>query len=292
MSLPPSGFSSARPAATDADYALGRTGAEHTRLMDQAALLRPSTARLLGAAGVTAGMRVLDVGCGVGDVSFLAAEFVGPAGQVVGVDLDATALTLAEERRANLRLAQVRFLQGDARDAEIGTEFDAVIGRLVLMYHADPTESLRRLARRLRPGGIVALQEIASGVTSWQIPQLPLATNVLHWIKGAFVASGAHVNLGWELYWRMLDAGLEPHPAPLVELPLEAGPDSAAYARLATLVRSLRPTIVRIGLATEDETDPTTLPQRLRAEALAARTTVPIFSGLFVGQWGRKRAHE
>ena len=46
-------------------------------------------------------MRVLDVGSGAGDVAFLIAEFIGPEGEVVGIDLDANALELARER-ANL----------------------------------------------------------------------------------------------------------------------------------------------------------------------------------------------
>jgi ubiquinone/menaquinone biosynthesis C-methylase UbiE len=83
----------------DTDYAFGRSRAEYDRLIEQAELLRPLTERVLRAAGIAGGMRVLDVGCGVGDVSFLVATLVGPEGSVVGVDLDAEALKLAEERR-------------------------------------------------------------------------------------------------------------------------------------------------------------------------------------------------
>jgi cyclopropane fatty-acyl-phospholipid synthase-like methyltransferase len=52
----------------DTDYALGRTNAEYDRLIEQADLFRPLTERLLRAAGIVAGMHVLDVGCGAGDV--------------------------------------------------------------------------------------------------------------------------------------------------------------------------------------------------------------------------------
>jgi len=70
----------------DTDYAFGRSRAEYDRLIEQAELFRPLTQRMLLAAGVTRGVRVLDVGCGVGDVSFLVASLVGPEGSVVGVD--------------------------------------------------------------------------------------------------------------------------------------------------------------------------------------------------------------
>ena len=57
----------------DTDYAFGRSRAEYDRLIEQGELFRPLTERMLLAAGITRGMRVLDVGCGVGDVSFLVA---------------------------------------------------------------------------------------------------------------------------------------------------------------------------------------------------------------------------
>jgi ubiquinone/menaquinone biosynthesis C-methylase UbiE len=80
----------------DTDYALGRNEAEYERLIEQAELLRPLTRRVFEAAGIGPRMRVLDVGCGVGDVSFLVGEMVGSDGSVVGVDLDGTAVELAD----------------------------------------------------------------------------------------------------------------------------------------------------------------------------------------------------
>ena len=67
-------------------YALGHSDFELKRLDRQAQLLRPATREFLEAAGMTAGMRVLDVGSGTGDVAFLAADIVGPSGEVVGTD--------------------------------------------------------------------------------------------------------------------------------------------------------------------------------------------------------------
>jgi cyclopropane fatty-acyl-phospholipid synthase-like methyltransferase len=55
-------------------------------LILQAEIVRPITERLLRQAGLKPGMRVLDLGCGIGDVSLLAAGVVGPSGLVVGVD--------------------------------------------------------------------------------------------------------------------------------------------------------------------------------------------------------------
>ena len=279
--------------ATDADYVLGRSEAERRRLVQQAAFLRPLTERILRAAGVGSGMRVLDVGCGMGDVSFLVVEIVGPSGSVVGIDLDADALAVAEERRVSMKLANVSFVRGDFRSAALGREFDAAVGRLVLMYQADPTDALRAIAGRLRPDGIVAFQEPALGVLACEPAKLPpVLTSVVTWMREVYARSGAHMNVGGELYWRMRDAGLAPHPIPLAEVPLDIGPDSVAYARYATVTRSLQPKIIEYGLATAAEIDIDTLEQRLREEAIATRTTIPLFSGVLVGQWARKASPE
>jgi len=98
----------------DTDYALGRNQAEYERLIEQAELLRPLTRRVFQAAGIGPGMRVLDIGCGVGDVSFLAGEMVGPDGSVLGIDLDGAAVELADARRTAQAMRNVAFLSGNA----------------------------------------------------------------------------------------------------------------------------------------------------------------------------------
>jgi SAM-dependent methyltransferase len=105
---PPAGF------AADPAYALARSRDEYERLSRQAAFLKGTTERLFRAAGLKPCMRILDVGSGAGDVVFLAAEFVGPEGEVVGVDLDGAALAVARERAQSLGLNNVTFIEDDA----------------------------------------------------------------------------------------------------------------------------------------------------------------------------------
>jgi len=82
------------------DYALGSTDRERQRLMRQGAFLRDITATAFCAAGIGPGMRVLDIGSGVGDVALLAAELAGPTGSVVGLDRDmATSGQTVERQR-------------------------------------------------------------------------------------------------------------------------------------------------------------------------------------------------
>jgi tRNA A58 N-methylase Trm61 len=92
-------------------YAMGRTEAEERRLQLQAALHEPDTRRLFEAAGIGAGMKVLDLGSGAGDTAMLAAEMVGPTGRVVGVDMNATILETARRRALEAGHANITFLR-------------------------------------------------------------------------------------------------------------------------------------------------------------------------------------
>src|SRR6516162_4985296 len=82
------------------NYALGSTDAEHERLIRQAALLAPCSDGLFCEAGIGPGQRVLDLGSGVGDVSMLVAQLVGPSGEVVGIERDPHSIARARTRVA------------------------------------------------------------------------------------------------------------------------------------------------------------------------------------------------
>src|SRR6266705_4043593 len=88
-------------------YALGHTGEAFHRLLVQGQLFNTFTRRLLEESCLRAGMQVLDVGCGPGDVSLLAAELVGEQGSVIGVDANASVLHIAQVRAQAAGLSQV-----------------------------------------------------------------------------------------------------------------------------------------------------------------------------------------
>src|SRR5262245_46355878 len=92
----------------DPVYALGHSDRELERLGVQAKLFDPLTQQLFSDAGIVPGMRVLDVGSGSGDVSFLAARMVGPSGEVIGTDKSTAAVATANRRAAALQLSNVR----------------------------------------------------------------------------------------------------------------------------------------------------------------------------------------
>src|SRR5689334_15773487 len=140
-------------------YALGDQERERERIDAQAALLRPATERLFREAGIGPGLRVLDVGCGTGEVTLLVADLVGPSGTVVAVDRSPEMLATVRRRAIERGHRQVETIEADINaPAELG-DFDAVVGRLILMHQPDPVATLRRLATLVRPGGAIAFLE-------------------------------------------------------------------------------------------------------------------------------------
>ena len=268
----------------DTDYALGRTKAEYNRLIEQAELIRPLTERVFRAAGVGSGMHVLDIGCGPGDVSFLVSELVGPKGSVVGIDLDGNAISLADERRVARGITNVVFLESDARSVDSHHLFDAAVGRFILMFMSDPTATLRLIAQKVRPGGIVAFHE-TGGISPAAAMNLPVLASLHDFFQATFERSGARLDIAAELYLRMCDAGLEPEPRPIAEVAVCPGQGAVAYRHWALFTRSMLPKIVEYGLGAREEVLDT-VERRLREELVGRRGLVPL-SWLMIGQWAR-----
>jgi len=191
-------------------YALGHSERELERLTRQGKAFEPFTRQLLGQAGISSGMPALDVGSGAGDSSFLVAELVGRSGEVIGIDREPLAVEWATTRARSQRVENVQFLLGDPAAMEFTQKFDAVVGRLVLMYCPDPIHAVRSLAQHLRPGGLIIFQEFdLQNARSW--PSAPTFDRAVGWIKQTLQSSGARTQLGLELHHLFLAADL---PAP------------------------------------------------------------------------------
>jgi SAM-dependent methyltransferase len=109
---------------------------------------------LVDAAEVTAGDRVLDVACGTGIVARTAAERTGPAGRVVGLDLNEAMLTVARRVRPDLD-----WRHGDAASLPFPDDsFDVTLCQSGLMFVPDAAAAVGEMARVVRPGGRVAAQ--------------------------------------------------------------------------------------------------------------------------------------
>lgn len=130
-------------------------------------------------AGLDAGERVLDIGCGCGATTLTAARAVAPDGEVVGVDLSEPMLAVARRRVEDAQLANVAFLHADAQVHRLGeSTFDVAVSRFGTMFFADPAAAFANTARALRPGGRLC-------IATWQ----PLAANEWLVVPGAVLLS-------------------------------------------------------------------------------------------------------
>src|SRR5689334_21269056 len=117
-------------------YALGRTAQEYERLRAQARVWEDATGRLLDRVGLAAQARCLDAGCGPGETMRLMAHRVGPAGEVVGIDVDAELGAWTEAMLRDAGHSQCRFQGYDlTTDAPVpGGPYDLVFARLLLFH--------------------------------------------------------------------------------------------------------------------------------------------------------------
>src|SRR6478672_1980915 len=119
-------------------YVMGYEDRERRRLSLQASILNPLSDQLLRRAGVSTGLRVLDIGCGVGELSMVAARLVGRRSSVTGIDIDEGALALAAARAREQGLDHIAFAHSDCGTYRTDASYDAVIGRHILIHTPDP----------------------------------------------------------------------------------------------------------------------------------------------------------
>jgi len=107
------------------------------------------------------GERVVDVGCGAGIDSFIAAHMVGPSGQVIGVDMTPAMLAKARRGAAEADVTQIEFREGlgEALPVDDGWA-DVVISNGVLNLMPDKPAALQEMARVLKPGGRLQIADI------------------------------------------------------------------------------------------------------------------------------------
>jgi SAM-dependent methyltransferase len=266
------------------EYFLGHTDREQRRLIRQAQVLSPATNHFLREAGIAPGMRVLDIGCGMGDVAMLVAQLIGPEGRVISIDLDQASIDSARKRALAVGLENTVFRRANISTFTDVEPFDAIVGRLVLEFQPDPTAIITRLCGLLRPGGVMAFQE-----PSWKIwlrytSHLPLRMAVTTIIRDTFLAGGVNTEMELPLYQGFMAADLT-SPQMRIELPI--GNSSEFRSLLHDLLLTIWSRAEELGLPLNSLGDPTTLASRLNDE-LDANRSFASFVGL-VGAFARKR---
>jgi SAM-dependent methyltransferase len=257
---------------SNSTYVLGHADAEVQRLLLQGRLYNGYTEHALRLAGLRPGMRVLDIGSGPGDVSFIAARLVGPTGTVLGVDAAPAMIDLARARAAEKDLSTVHFAQATIDAITLDEPVDAVIGRLILMHLPDPVAALRHLSSHVRPGGVIAFCETDITATS-SIPDIPLFGPVRAGIVRAFEAMGLNPRFGITLHTIFAEAGLgAPRLTHGTAIGTAADTDLLAYA--AEVWRLVSPIAQRQGFAIDEVADIDNFVPRFREQAMAVNALI------------------
>jgi SAM-dependent methyltransferase len=264
-------------------YILGHSPAEIRRLMTQADILRPATERLLRAAGVSEGMRVLDLGCGAGDVSILAAEFVGPSGSVVGIDRNADVIAVANERARSSGLRNIDFRHVELHAFTSDASFDCVVGRYVLIHQANPADFLRGGARFLRPQGVIAFLEPDSTRSFDSSPVVPRWHVIGELLRAAFNDVLPHYDVANRMAEHFFNAGLGT-PSIFREILVSTGEHSMLCRWAAETLHSVHPQLVEMGLFPKEAVAVETIETKLR-DAVAAHDMLE--GPAQVGAWAR-----
>jgi ubiquinone/menaquinone biosynthesis C-methylase UbiE len=176
-------------------YSLGASESELARLDAQAASIAAPTAVFLRDAGIAPGMRVLDLGTGLGHVAFQVSELVGSNGAVVGIDQAAPMLAVAEQRRVARGIENVAFVEADVRTFRDRAAFDAVVGRLILFHLPDAVEVLGHHIGGLAEDGLMLMIDFDVGSVRSE-PPAPLFNAARDWAIQAFTHAGARPMAG------------------------------------------------------------------------------------------------
>jgi SAM-dependent methyltransferase len=274
------------PAGTSSDanavYTLGSSKVESDRLLRQADELSADSAALLDRVGLRPGQTAIDLGCGPRGILGLLAARVSPGGRVVGVDADPAHAAMAAEFAARQGLPGVEIVTADARHTGLPSgSFDLVHARTLLINVPDPMRVVAEMVRLARPGGWVAAMEPDSDYAVCYPPN-PAFARICEILPVVFNRNGADWGVGRrvpELFRRagLVDVGVE---ATVQLYP----PGNPRRTILADLLRSMRPFVLEMGLASGAELEELDAAARAYLEDPC---TVAV-NGLFYLVWGRK----
>jgi len=260
----------------------GEVTAEWERLLHQCRGLEREARWLLDRIGIQPGWRTIDVGCGPLGVLDLLAERVGPDDEVVGLEREPSLVAMGETVLRERGLDNARLVRGDAYATGLpGGAFDLAHTRLLLINLTDPARALAEMVALVRPGGIVAVEDIDQ--VPWLCePPHPAWDALVSVFLLVWRANGLDLLIGHRLPALLRAAGLVDVE---VEVHARADPPGAYHRKhLLAIVRAIRSDIVERGLFSEHEL--AALAAALERHLDDARTLVT--RPLLFQAWGRK----
>lgn len=258
--------------------ATGREGRDRLRLLTR--VFEKTTTRLLDDVGVGEGMVCLDVGCGGGDITTDLARRVGPAGRVVGIDLDAASLDIARGEAAGQGLGNIEYKVLDIFALQEIDRFDFIYARFLLSHLPDPSTALGLMFRALSPGGIVVVEDIDfSG--NFCSPECPAFQEYNRLYSKVVRSKGSDPDIGPRLPSLLREAGLSEIGMNVVQ---PAGTSGEVKLISPITMEKIGEAVIAGGLASAAEVG--RIVEELYAEARDERTVMS--TPRIVQVWGTK----
>lgn len=250
------------------------------RLSVLARVMAPTTDRLLDRFEPLSGLRVIDAGCGGGDVSFELAGRVGPSGRIIGFDLDETKLASAREEAGRRAVSHVEFHRGSVVEKWPAEEANLVYVRFVLTHLPVPEALLFRAMEALSPGGTIVVEDIDFG-GHFCDPHCDAFYRYSELYAATAKARGADAFIGRRLARMLKDAGFADVDSSLVQPHGRSG----EVKQISSLtLAAINDAVIAANLATANELAAI----RMELQAFAARPDTTLALPRIFQAWGRK----
>jgi ubiquinone/menaquinone biosynthesis C-methylase UbiE len=234
------------------EYILGTHAREIERLRVQHTAWVEHTYRLLRRAGICAGQSVADLGCGPGFTTLELARCVGPKGRVVACDRSERFLEHVKEQCRQQEIRGVETVLGDAERLDLPPDtLDMAYARWLLCWVPDASVIIERLARIVRPGGVLVFQEYLDWGAMKLVPvSIPFGAAVDACMQ-SWLAGKATINIAAQFPDLAARYGLVlEHFEPIARL---GRVGSLEWRWVTDFLRSYLPGLVEQGLLTSDE---------------------------------------
>jgi FkbM family methyltransferase len=249
--------------AKDSNYVLSVGKKFEDRLMRLNAFSNPYSFAFLQRAGLKKGDHVIDVGCGIGELTCWLAEQVGPEGKVVAIDISTEQLELAKQRANEKGLSNIEFYELSIYDLlKLNTKFDVVYSRYVIDHVTEQQRALATMAEITRENGVICSEVCAFYTrTAFAYPIVP-ARDTLHlWFDNLRRLNIYSIDLGLRLPSMLRQLSLKKISIDLVQPTLKS-----YYEREheVLLIDECRQSFIDQGIATQEEIE------KIRASISAA----------------------
>jgi ubiquinone/menaquinone biosynthesis C-methylase UbiE len=263
----------------DDRYSLATGAAAAHRLWVLHRIYGPGAQRVLVQAGIRPGMRVADIGCGVGMVTNMLSRLVGPKGNVVGVDASKDQIEQAR-KLLPVDAANISFVAASALSTGLPSDsFDLVYCRFLLIHLSDPQQALAEMSRILKPNGILVCED---GDLTSAGSQPPSKLNAFADLFGRLgPVKGVDYTLGKHLFQMFIRAGFN-KPEITFNQPVIARGEEKRLLELS--VAEAKQSFVGAGLITAEEIESTVA----EMGRLAADETILAVMPRMSQVWARK----